>query len=571
MRLELRDIESSTVYTVDPSGAVLGRERARTDIHFRDESISKRHARIYAEGDVWYLEDLGSSNGTFLGDVRINAPIQLTQGTTFTLAQRRFEVVYIEGKTAADPLEELAEVEPSPADAGPPGRSLLSLASALPRAVVHFAVTVPVLALNPSVALRRSIEEQRVLALSSGELAVFGGVGAASAVLLTLTLSLVLDALAGHVALGELLAGLPSVGVGVVSGAVSGFLVHPVGAALIRGLRGDSSARSRTNCALDFFGLGILFALPSGLAGLSAFRIPFPGLLPVAATLFVTLLSALVSYRWAVGFGVMRGVRYVIVASGILAVVGAASQAVRSILDAPGPEVVAGEASDLGALERHALLQAEQATVQEARASDPPSSKNELEALETDAGAAPDERVDDELGEAERRAIADTPSDGPSPDAAPGRPEAELPPPGPFIGPRRPGGAESSGSMIAASSADPRVSRDLEGAPRGPAGGVLEAEHPRGPTEYVVFKKKLAAIERAVDDDPGLLDRKDVLDDYQAIWKTTYDVRDRWRRLNRGRSRWEREKINARKEEQEIHRGARRHVDRLYETLFIKE
>ncbi len=39
-----------------------------------DTRVSKIHARLYADGDQWMLEDLGSTNGTTLNGERINAP-----------------------------------------------------------------------------------------------------------------------------------------------------------------------------------------------------------------------------------------------------------------------------------------------------------------------------------------------------------------------------------------------------------------------------------------------------------------------------------------------------------------
>src|SRR5918998_3503013 len=33
-----------------------------------DDYSSSRHARIFPQGDQWFVEDLGSTNGTFLGD-----------------------------------------------------------------------------------------------------------------------------------------------------------------------------------------------------------------------------------------------------------------------------------------------------------------------------------------------------------------------------------------------------------------------------------------------------------------------------------------------------------------------
>jgi DNA-binding winged helix-turn-helix (wHTH) protein len=58
---------------------VLGREReaaAWIDVH----SVSRRHARILVAGEVATLEDLGSKNGTFLGDEAVTAPRLLSDG-----------------------------------------------------------------------------------------------------------------------------------------------------------------------------------------------------------------------------------------------------------------------------------------------------------------------------------------------------------------------------------------------------------------------------------------------------------------------------------------------------------
>ena len=48
-------------------------------IRLDDDYVSTRHARIAASGDQWYVEDLGSTNGTYLGTQRI------TQATTIGL------------------------------------------------------------------------------------------------------------------------------------------------------------------------------------------------------------------------------------------------------------------------------------------------------------------------------------------------------------------------------------------------------------------------------------------------------------------------------------------------------
>ena len=96
MKLEIKDTESSTVYTIAHSGAIIGRERAKADIALKDEVISKRHARIFIQNGRWLLEDLGSSNGTYVSSKRLTEPVELSDGLTFFLAQHRFDVILLE-------------------------------------------------------------------------------------------------------------------------------------------------------------------------------------------------------------------------------------------------------------------------------------------------------------------------------------------------------------------------------------------------------------------------------------------------------------------------------------------
>jgi hypothetical protein len=49
--------------------------------------VSRRHARILAEDGRFTLEDLGSKNGTYLGDQRLWSPAELADGDEFRLGQ----------------------------------------------------------------------------------------------------------------------------------------------------------------------------------------------------------------------------------------------------------------------------------------------------------------------------------------------------------------------------------------------------------------------------------------------------------------------------------------------------
>ena len=55
----------------------IGRNPA-SDIHLENPAVSRSHAKIYREGWHYYIEDLGSSNGTFLNAERLSWKSGLT-------------------------------------------------------------------------------------------------------------------------------------------------------------------------------------------------------------------------------------------------------------------------------------------------------------------------------------------------------------------------------------------------------------------------------------------------------------------------------------------------------------
>lgn len=56
------------------------------DIHFDDRRISSRHARITFSAGAYYLEDLGSKNGTFVNGNPVTTPTLLVDGDEVCLA-----------------------------------------------------------------------------------------------------------------------------------------------------------------------------------------------------------------------------------------------------------------------------------------------------------------------------------------------------------------------------------------------------------------------------------------------------------------------------------------------------
>jgi hypothetical protein len=70
-------------------GALLGRGDG-ADIRLEDAFASTRHARLVAEGDVIVLEDLGSTNGTYLNGEPLRGPQPLHVGDRIKIGDSEF-------------------------------------------------------------------------------------------------------------------------------------------------------------------------------------------------------------------------------------------------------------------------------------------------------------------------------------------------------------------------------------------------------------------------------------------------------------------------------------------------
>ena len=70
-------------------GALLGRGD-QADIRLEDGFASSNHARLTPQGDVMVLEDLGSTNGTYLNGEPLRGPQPLHAGDTIRIGDSEF-------------------------------------------------------------------------------------------------------------------------------------------------------------------------------------------------------------------------------------------------------------------------------------------------------------------------------------------------------------------------------------------------------------------------------------------------------------------------------------------------
>ena len=77
--------------SLDQAPPLIGRGHDAA-IRLDDDYVSTRHARVAASGDEWFVEDLGSTNGTYVGPVRITQPTTIGLGVQVRVGKTILEL-----------------------------------------------------------------------------------------------------------------------------------------------------------------------------------------------------------------------------------------------------------------------------------------------------------------------------------------------------------------------------------------------------------------------------------------------------------------------------------------------
>ncbi len=82
---------AGTRITLDSRPILIGRADDSTLV-LDDDYASTRHARIAQQGQEWYVEDLGSTNGTYLDRAKVTGPTRVPLGVPVRIGKTVIEL-----------------------------------------------------------------------------------------------------------------------------------------------------------------------------------------------------------------------------------------------------------------------------------------------------------------------------------------------------------------------------------------------------------------------------------------------------------------------------------------------
>jgi len=74
------------IYPLEATEIIIGRDASNV-IAINDAEVSRKHAKLSLQNSAYVIQDLGSTNGTFINGQRISTPQELKPGDTVTLGE----------------------------------------------------------------------------------------------------------------------------------------------------------------------------------------------------------------------------------------------------------------------------------------------------------------------------------------------------------------------------------------------------------------------------------------------------------------------------------------------------
>ena len=79
LRAGVSGVPAGKIFPLGPSN-IIGRSMENCEIALNDSFLSSQHARLELQGDAWILEDLNSTNGTFVNEIEVRDATSVEEG-----------------------------------------------------------------------------------------------------------------------------------------------------------------------------------------------------------------------------------------------------------------------------------------------------------------------------------------------------------------------------------------------------------------------------------------------------------------------------------------------------------
>jgi len=111
------------VFDIEGNVGSIGRESGNTVI-INDPEVSRRHVKLTLQGESYVIEDLGSTNGTFVNQARLTGPYMLKNGDVVSLGEQ-ISLIYEVHTTDpnATMISAMKPIASTPQPATPPFKS----------------------------------------------------------------------------------------------------------------------------------------------------------------------------------------------------------------------------------------------------------------------------------------------------------------------------------------------------------------------------------------------------------------------------------------------------------------
>ena len=99
----IQGLEKGKIFELSNGNTFLGRS-SKNDIRLLDKSVSNRHLKVFHIGRKYFVEDLKSTNGTRINDVRVESGegFEISEGDLIRLGRT---LIRIEGLPAMNPID----------------------------------------------------------------------------------------------------------------------------------------------------------------------------------------------------------------------------------------------------------------------------------------------------------------------------------------------------------------------------------------------------------------------------------------------------------------------------------